>query len=130
VGIAICGAILNNRTNFHFLAIASNLTPANGAMARLIDGVEQRYSAVLGLPNAHSAALRQIRRLACREASTLAYADAFRAIRIAFIAASWLIPLMRKVAAAAGPATNSHYYRFQNSRIALTLRALSTAERR
>ena len=32
VGIAVCGAILNNRTNFHFHAIASNLTPANGAM--------------------------------------------------------------------------------------------------
>ena len=34
VGIAVCGAILNNRTNFHFHAIASNLTPANGAMTQ------------------------------------------------------------------------------------------------
>jgi MFS transporter, DHA2 family, multidrug resistance protein len=37
VGIAICGAILNSRTNFHFDAIASNLTPANGAMTRLVN---------------------------------------------------------------------------------------------
>ena len=108
VGIAICGAILNDRTNFHFLAIASNLTPANGAMARFIDGVEQRYGAVLGLPNAHAAALKQIWNLAYREASTLAYADAFRAIMIAFLAAALLVPLMRKVAVPAGPATNSH----------------------
>ena len=108
VGIAVCGAILNNRTNFHFLAIASNLTPANGAMARFIDGVEQRYGAVLGLPNAHAAALKQIWNLAYREASTLAYADAFRAIMIAFLAAALLVPLMRKVAVPAGPATNSH----------------------
>src|SRR6202043_1601531 len=35
VGIAVSGAILNARTNFHFLAIASRLTPANGAMTRL-----------------------------------------------------------------------------------------------
>jgi DHA2 family multidrug resistance protein len=108
VGIAICGAILNDRTNFHFLAIASNLTPANGAMARFVDGIEQRYGAVLGLPNAHAAALKQIWNLAYREASTLAYADAFRAIMIAFIAAALLVPLMRKVAVPAGPATNSH----------------------
>jgi DHA2 family multidrug resistance protein len=108
VGIAICGAILNNRTNFHFLAIASNLTPANGAMARFVDGVEQRYGAVLGLPNAHAAALKQIWNLAYREASTLAYADAFRAIMIAFIAAALLVPLMRKIAVSARPATNSH----------------------
>ncbi|HZZ59598.1 MAG TPA: DHA2 family efflux MFS transporter permease subunit [Roseiarcus sp.] len=108
VGIAICGAILNDRTNLHFLAIASNLTPANGAMTRFIDGVEQRYGAVLGLPNAHAAALKQIWNLAYREASTLAYADAFRAIMIAFIAAALLAPLMRKVAVPAVPATNSH----------------------
>ena len=39
VGIAVCGAVLNNRTNFHFHAIASNLTPANGAMTRLVNEV-------------------------------------------------------------------------------------------
>ena len=43
VGIAVCGAVLNNRTNFHFHAIASNLTPANGAMTRLVNEVAQRY---------------------------------------------------------------------------------------
>ncbi len=48
VGIAVCGAILNNRTNFHFQAIASNLTPANGAMNRLVDEVAQRYAAIPG----------------------------------------------------------------------------------
>ena len=48
VGIAVCGAILNNRTNFHFQAIASNLTPANGAMTRLVNEVAQRYAAIPG----------------------------------------------------------------------------------
>ena len=47
VGIAVCGAILNDRTNFHFHAIASNLTPANGAMTRLLNEVAQRYAAIL-----------------------------------------------------------------------------------
>src|SRR4029077_19523904 len=35
VGIAVCGAILNDRTNLHFERIASTMTPANGAMTRL-----------------------------------------------------------------------------------------------
>jgi hypothetical protein len=34
---------------------------------------------------------------AYREASTLAYADAFRAIMIAFVIATFLVPLMRNV---------------------------------
>ena len=52
VGIALCGAILNNRTNFHFHAIASNLTPANGAMTRLVNEVAGRYAAIPGNPQA------------------------------------------------------------------------------
>src|SRR4029077_8449056 len=61
VGIALCGAILNNRTNFHFTALASHLTSANGAMNRLIAGVTARDTALLGDPHAaHAAALRQL----------------------------------------------------------------------
>ena len=98
VGIAVCGVILNDRTNFHFQAIASNLTPANGPMTRLLTEVSQRYAAIPGSPQAgHAAALEQLWRLAYREASTLAYADAFRAIMIAFVIATLLVPLMRNV---------------------------------
>jgi DHA2 family multidrug resistance protein len=109
VGIAVSGAILKDRTNFHFVTIASNLTPANAAMMRLIDVVDQRYNAVLGsAQEAHAAALKQLWRLAYREASTMAYADAFRAIMIAFIVATLLVPFMRNVTAPKGPAQASH----------------------
>jgi DHA2 family multidrug resistance protein len=109
VGIAVSGALLNDRTNFHFLAIASNLTPANGAMIRLTDGLAQRYSAVLGSPQeAHVAALKQLWHLAYREASTMAYADAFGAIMIAFVIATMLVPLMRNVAAPTVSAQDAH----------------------
>ena len=85
VGIVLCGAIINARTNFHFVAIASNLTPANGAMTRLLGDLTQRYGAIPGSSHAgHAAALKQLWELAYREASTLAYADAFRAIMLAF----------------------------------------------
>ena len=42
---------------------------------------------------------RQLWHLAYREASTLAFADAFRAIMLAFIVATLLVPFLRKVAA-------------------------------
>ena len=108
VGIAVSGAILNNRTNFHFLSIASNLTAANGAMTRLVDGVAQRYAAVLGGPQGHAIALKQLWELAYREASTMAYADAFRAIMVAFVIATLLVPLMRNIVPSKETVPNSH----------------------
>jgi DHA2 family multidrug resistance protein len=79
VGIAASAAIINDRTNLHFLHIASNLTPANGAMDRMLDGVQGRYGAIPGNQEdaGHQAALEQLWHLAYREASTLAFADAF-----------------------------------------------------
>ena len=104
VGIAVCGALLNARTNFHFSMIASHLTPANGAMDRMVAGLASRYGALPGSPEAgHVAALKSLWHLAYREASTLAYADAFRAIMLAFVAATLLVPLLRKVAPQMAP---------------------------
>ncbi len=109
VGIAVCGAILNERTNFHFLAIASNLTPANGAMNRLLGATAQRYGALPGSLHAgHAAALKQLWQLAYREASTLAYADAFRAIMVAFAVATIMVPLLRNVTPSPAAAAQAH----------------------
>jgi DHA2 family multidrug resistance protein len=109
VGIAVCGAILNARTNFHFDMIASHLTPANGPMTRLIAGLAERYEAIPGsLEAGHLAALKTLWQLAYRQAATLAYADAFRAIMVAFIVATLLVPLLRKAAAAPASGAVSH----------------------
>jgi DHA2 family multidrug resistance protein len=109
VGIALCSATLSVRTNFHFVAIAANLTPANGAMGRLVDGLAQRYNELPGaLQAGHAAALKQLWQLAYREASTLAYADAFRAIMIAFAVATILVPFLRNVAASPAASKDAH----------------------
>jgi DHA2 family multidrug resistance protein len=77
VGIAVCGAILNAQTNFHFNMIASHLTPANGPMTRLIAGAAQRYGGIPGSPEAgHLAALKTLWQLAYREAELDACARA------------------------------------------------------
>jgi DHA2 family multidrug resistance protein len=108
-GIAVSGAILNDRTNFHFHAIASHLTPANGAMVRMVDGLTERYDAVMTIVHSgQGAAVKQLWQLAYREAATMAYADAFLIIMIAFVVATILVPLMRNIAAPQRPAPDAH----------------------
>jgi len=109
VGIAISAAIINDKTNFHFQMIASHLTPANGAMERFVHGVAHRYGELSGSPGAgQDAALKQLWQLAYREASTLAFADAFRAIMLAFVVVTLLVPLMHKIAAPKAPTADAH----------------------
>ncbi len=109
VGIAVSAAIINDQTNFHFQMIAAHLTPANGAMDRFVGTMTQRYAALPTGPDVgHQAALQQLWHLAYREASTLAFADAFRAIMLAFIVATLLVPLLRKVAAPKAAPADAH----------------------
>jgi DHA2 family multidrug resistance protein len=109
VGIAACGAILNARTNFHFTMIATHLTPANGPMARMVANLARRYGATPGsLDAGHVAALKELWLLAYRQASTLAYADAFRAIMFAFVIATPLVLLLRQATQAKAPLEPSH----------------------
>jgi DHA2 family multidrug resistance protein len=109
VGIAVCGLVLNDRTNLHFLDIASTLTPANGAMQNLLADLSTRLTITLGsAPAGHLAALEQLRAIAYREASTLAYADAFRTIMVAFLITTPLALLLRKVAAPQSRTGDSH----------------------
>jgi DHA2 family multidrug resistance protein len=109
VGIAVSAAIINDSTNLHFQYIAAHLTPANGAMERFVQSTGERYGALPGgAVVGHQAALEQLWNLAYREASTLAFADAFRAIMLAFVVATLLVPLMRKVVAPKTPAAAAH----------------------
>jgi MFS transporter, DHA2 family, multidrug resistance protein len=109
VGIALCGAILNSQTNAHFLDIASTLTAANTASQHLLSGMSHQLGALLGSGAAgYAAALQELRNLAYREASTLAYADAFRAMMIICLAAACLVPLMKNVAPPAAPSADAH----------------------
>ena len=75
----------------------------------LCRGDAARYAALPGnVAAGHDAALKQLWELAYREASTLAFADAFRAIMLAFVLATLLVPLLRKVGAAPAPSANAH----------------------
>jgi DHA2 family multidrug resistance protein len=109
VGIAICGAILNNRTNLHFERIASSLNASHAPLAVTLSGMQARLLQVLGDgTHATAAGLAQLRQLVYREASTMAYADAFLVMLVAFAIAIALVPLLRKVAPRGGGDTVGH----------------------
>ncbi|MDE1146016.1 MAG: DHA2 family efflux MFS transporter permease subunit [Azospirillaceae bacterium] len=110
IGIAVCGTILNDRTNQHFLHLAERLTPANDAMRELIRKVGASDVATLGgdVLHGNAAALKQLWSLAYREAQTMAYADAFLAIFACFVFATLMVPAMKKVAPPKGPSADAH----------------------
>ncbi|MFC3674583.1 DHA2 family efflux MFS transporter permease subunit [Ferrovibrio xuzhouensis] len=101
IGIAVCGTILNDRTNLHFLRLAEHLTSANPAVTGLLGRVAAAQTALLGGDPLHgqAAALKQLWALTMREAQTLSYGDAFTVILVCFVIATAMVPLMRKVGA-------------------------------
>jgi DHA2 family multidrug resistance protein len=110
IGIALCGTLLNDRTNLHFLHLAEHLNAGNeGARALLArvsaaDAVRWGGDAVHGM----TAALHQLWSLTFREAQTQAFADTFLAIMVCLVIATLLIPLMQKVAPPSSPSPDSH----------------------
>lgn len=109
VGIAICGAILNNRTNLHFERIATLLNATNTSLHAVLVDTRAHWQQVFGdQAHATTVALMQLRQLAYREASTMAYADAFLVILVAFAIAVVLVPLLRKVVPQGSGAVSGH----------------------
>jgi multidrug resistance efflux pump len=110
IGIAVCGTILNDRTNLHFLRLAEHLNPANPAMMDLVqrtslaDAAKHGGNLVLG----QAEALKQLAALTLREAQTQSFADAFLAIMGCFVIATLLVPLLRKVAPPKAPTADAH----------------------
>jgi MFS transporter, DHA2 family, multidrug resistance protein len=100
IGIAVCGTILNDRSNVHFLHLAEHLNSSNPAAQALLSGVAAADASRWNGDRIHgaTAALHQLWSLTFREAQTQAFADAFLAIMVCLIAAMVLIPLMQKVA--------------------------------
>jgi DHA2 family multidrug resistance protein len=109
IGIALCATILNNRTNQHFLHMAEHLNSNNSAMG---DFLSNTAATITALGNdeltAKAGALRQLWLLTYREAQTQSFGDVFLFIMVAFIIATLMAPLMRKVAPPKAPSADAH----------------------
>jgi DHA2 family multidrug resistance protein len=110
IGIAVCGTILNNRSNLHFLRLAEHLNASNTAMVDLLQKITAADAAAWAgdAVHGHAAALKRLWSLTWREVQTQTYADAFLAIGVCFVVATLMVPLMRKVAPPRAPSSEAH----------------------
>jgi MFS transporter, DHA2 family, multidrug resistance protein len=110
IGIAVCGTILNDRTNLHFLRLAEHLNAGNAAMTRFLARTAANATMLSGGDTAmgQAVALRQLWALTLREAQTETFADAFLALMLCLGVATVMVPLMRKVAPPPVPASDAH----------------------
>jgi DHA2 family multidrug resistance protein len=110
IGIALCGTILNDRANLHFLRIAEHLNATNAAMQQMLHQVGAKFAAAAGGDTVHgqAAALRELWALAWREAQVQTYADAFLALAGCLAVATVMVPLLRRVAPPSAPSADAH----------------------
>jgi DHA2 family multidrug resistance protein len=110
IGIALCGTLLNDRSNVHFLHLAERLNGSNEAAQALLARVAATDTSRWSGDSVHgaTAALRQLWSLTFREAQTQAFADTFLAIMVVLILAASFIPLMRKIVPPSTPPADSH----------------------
>jgi MFS transporter, DHA2 family, multidrug resistance protein len=110
IGIAVCGTILNDRTNLHFERLAEHLNTTNAALVSLLQRVTTTETIAMGgdAARGHVAALKELWLLTLREAQTQTFSDAFMAICACFLIATVMVPLMRKVAPPKAPSADAH----------------------
>ncbi len=109
IGIAVCGTILNDRTNLHFLRLAEHLNAGNEVASDMVQATSgSLISSGLDAASSQNAALKQLFALTLREAQTLTYSDAFLAVMLCFIVATALVPLLRKVVAPVAAPAEAH----------------------
>ena len=109
IAIAVCGTILNDRTNLHFERLAEHLNGANAALADRFARLSAADGAAWGdAARAHAGVIKQLWFVTLREAETQAFSDAFAVIALCFVIATVMVPLMRKVAPPRAPAGDAH----------------------
>lgn len=85
IGIALCGTVLNDRTNLHYSRLADHLNNANLAMSDFVQRSAANFATQGISPDAaQTAALKNLSALALREARTQAFSDAFYLIMMGF----------------------------------------------
>jgi DHA2 family multidrug resistance protein len=96
VGIACVNTMLNDRTNLHWLRLSEHLAAGRPQvmawMGRLSEHVTGHFADPMTLDHR---ALAVFAKLARREATTMAYADAFLMIAAVFVCSLVLVPLVR-----------------------------------
>jgi DHA2 family multidrug resistance protein len=110
IGIAVCGTVLIDRTNLHYLHIAENLSASNSDTVAKLQNLTQYLANKMDgdTVRAHAAAVKALFGRSWGEALTQTFADAFLIIAACFVIAFVMVPLMSKVAPPKAPSADAH----------------------
>ena len=93
IGIAVCGTVLNDSTNLHYLRSAKHLRSWTPGVARLSQGTMNMLTD--GPVQAHLRAMKTLAQLVLREAQVQSFADAFAFLATCSLIIVVLVPFMR-----------------------------------
>lgn len=84
IGIALCGTVLNDRTNLHYSRTADHLNNANLAMSDFVQRSAANFATQGSAGCRADGGVENLSALALREARTRAFSDAFYLIMMGF----------------------------------------------
>jgi MFS transporter, DHA2 family, multidrug resistance protein len=95
IGLAAIGTIMNNRLHFHWNRLIEDINPARPAVQHFLEMQSGRLETLVP-GDAGRAAVRLLANLVQREALVLTYNDALMLIGGLFVAALFMMPLVRR----------------------------------
>ena len=100
IALATIGTVMNNRLHFHWNRLIEAVNPARPAVQHFLDLQTNRFDALVPGDPGH-AAIKLLANLVQREALVLTYNDAIMMIGGLFVAALFMMPLVRRPRATA-----------------------------
>ena len=107
IGLAVANTLMIQLNKQHYAGIREHVTPGSPQTQTFLNGLRERFS-MAGLPDAESAALKQLYGMAMREAEVLTMNTLFHTLALIFLLALLLMPWVSKVSADAGEAAGGH----------------------
>ncbi len=95
IALATIGTVMNDRLHFHWNRLIEDINPARQAVQHYLDMQSGHFEALIP-GDAHRAAIGMLANLVQREALVLTYNDALMLIGGVFVAALFLMPLVRR----------------------------------
>jgi len=101
IGLAVANTLMIQLNKGNYAALREHVTPGSPQAQALLGGLRERLSGS-GLPDAESAALKQLYGMAMREAEVLTLNTMFHILAAVFFTTLLLMPWVSKVSADSG----------------------------
>lgn len=109
VGIAAINTVLNDQTKLHYARLSESITAARAVVDARLETVASHLAGVTSdVALSQQMAYARLVALARREATTMAFADAFLMIAALFAGALLLVPLIGRLKQAPAPSADVH----------------------